>query len=318
MMSLAFVAVLFMGIACEGTTGATDSAAEQTSAALAEMATSLANQVIQLTQQAAQQPPPAQPTPLPTEPPQPLPTEPPPPTATATESPYLEGSVERASYDPAANWGPPDVYEGFEGSSGLFAAVSGAAANGFYANGAFHITFTTRGWWTWYFGDVGLRPAFYVDVVITNGDQCVDRDSAGLLLRGEQGSDSGLLFGITCKGGYYIGLSAGPGATGPVCMFTSSVWAALGSPDCSGLPLHNMSEHIQAGPGAINRLGVLGNGTSYDLYVNGHRVGGLQDSVTPIALPPGWIGGYPALFLGAGQWDLSAASFDDFSYWRNP
>jgi hypothetical protein len=28
--------------------------------------------------------------------------------------------------------------------------------------------------------------------------------------------------------------------------------------------------------------------------------------------------GYPALFLGTGQRDLSEVSFDDFSLWRNP
>jgi hypothetical protein len=267
-----------------------------------------------------QQPPPGEPPAEATEPPAPPEaTEPPAPPPVETVSPYAEGSMVRASYDPAAGWGPPDVHEDFEGTSGLFTAVSGGAANSYYDDGAFHITFTTRGWWTWYFGDVGLRPSFYTDVVITNGDHCVDRDSAGLLLRGDQTADSGLLFGVTCKGGYYIGVSSGPGAGGPICMFNASAWNSLaGDFDCSGLPLHNMSEHIQAGPGAVNRIGVLGNGTSYEMYVNGRLVGRLQDNVTPIVLPPGWIGGHPALFLGAGQQDNSEVSFDDFSLWRNP
>jgi hypothetical protein len=236
-----------------------------------------------------------------------------------TESPYAEGSMVRAAYDPAANWGAPDIHEDFEGTSGLFADVASGAATSFYDGGAFHITFTSRGWWTWYYGDAGLPSSFYADVVVINGDQCVDRDSAGMLVRGHQGADFGFLFGITCQGGWYIGVSAGPGTGGPICMFLGSAFIPDPSTwDCSGLPLHNESEYIQAGPGAVNRLGVRGNGTYYELYVNGHRVGSLNDSVTPIVLPQGWIAGYPALFLGTGQRDLSEVSFDDFSLWQSP
>jgi hypothetical protein len=78
------------------------------------------------------------------------------------------------------------------------------------------------------------------------------------------------------------------------------------------LPLHNESEYIQAGPGAVNRLGVLADGQIYDLYINGHHVGSFQDGVTPFGA------GNPALFLGTGQKDLSEVRFDDFSLWRNP
>jgi hypothetical protein len=230
-----------------------------------------------------------------------------------TESPYAEGSMERASYDPAAGWGPPDVHEDFEGTSGLFADTPGGAANSFYDAGRYHITFTSRGWWTWYFGDAGLTSSFYADVVIINGDQCVDRDSAGMLLRGHLGADFGFLFGVTCQGGYYIGVSAGPGAAGPVCMLLGSELSSIMDADCSGLPLHKESEYIQAGPGAVNRLGVRGDGSYYELYVNGHRVDSLQDNIYSA-----WTSGYPALFLGTGQKDLSEVSFDDFSLWRNP
>jgi hypothetical protein len=218
----------------------------------------------------------------------------------------------RAPYDPAANWGSPDAQDDFEGSSGLFAERSGSTYSSWYGEGLFNITFTSRGWWTWFFGDVSLPSAFYADVVVTNGDQCVDRDSAGMLVRGLQSADFGFLFGVTCKGGYYIGVSSGPGASGPVCMFLGSSFSSGADLDCSGLPMHNMSDYVQAGPGAVNRIGVWGNGTHYEMYVNGHRVGSLQDNITT------WMSGYPALFLGAGQRDNSAVSFDDFSLWRNP
>ncbi|MGD8760550.1 MAG: hypothetical protein PVJ07_09885, partial [Anaerolineales bacterium] len=123
-----------------------------------------------------QQPPPGQPPAETTEPPAPPePTEPPAPPPVETESPYAEGSMVRAAYDPAANWGAPDIHEDFEGTSGLFADVASGAATSFYDGGAFHITFTSRGWWTWYYGDAGLPSSFYADVVVINGDQCVDR-----------------------------------------------------------------------------------------------------------------------------------------------
>lgn len=315
------IAILLAILACGPGTPTASPGAEQTQIALAVQATSLADQAQQLTQQAGQPPPPPEPQ-APTEAPpvQPTQTQPPPATATptatatatATESPYVEGSMIRAAYDPAAGWGPPDVYEDFEGSSGLFATGSGSSYSGSYGDGRYHLTFATRGWWTWFYSAVETVN-FYAEVLIFNGDQCVDRDSAGLMLRMNQAADRGFLFGVTCGGGYYIGITGGPGATGPVCTFKDSVFDNLSDFDCTGIPVVHTSGYIDAGPGALNRLGVKSIGHQHDVYVNGHMVGSLT-----FANLPDWLQGYAGLFLGAGQKDLSAVSFDDFSLWHNP
>lgn len=234
-------------------------------------------------------------------------------TPTATESPWVEGSVVRAPYDPAAGLGPPDVHDDFSGTNPEFELdnVSGVA-HGWYQNGRFNITFPTRGWWTWYSGSTELIN-FYVDVVVYNGDQCVDRDAGGLVYRFFKNLDRGFLFGVTCGGGYFNGYTTWPGATGPVCLFLNSSPSDPSDLDCTGLWTHPTSEFIDPGPGAANRIGVRALGTTITLYINGHQV----DSLT--GLFPMFIeGGSFALYLGAGQADNASVSFDDFSIWFNP
>ncbi|HEY69629.1 MAG TPA: LamG domain-containing protein [Anaerolineae bacterium] len=235
-----------------------------------------------------------------------------PETPTPTESPWIEGSVERATYDPASGLGPPDVHDDFSGTKPEFELDNtSGVAHGWYQNGRFNITFPTRGWWTWYSGSTELTN-FYVDVVVYNGDQCADRDAGGLLYRFQQLYDMGFLFGITCGGGYFSGYSEWPGATGPVCIFLNSVPTSMSDLDCSGLWTHPISEYIDSGPGAANRIGVRALGQQITLYINGHHVDSL-------ILPPYiTVSGKFALYLGAGQADDASVSFDDLSIWFNP
>ena len=67
-------------------------------------------------------------------------------TPAPTESPWIEGSVERAAFDPAAGWGAPDVHDDFSGNNPEFELNnSSGVAHGWYDNGRFNITFPTRG-----------------------------------------------------------------------------------------------------------------------------------------------------------------------------
>jgi hypothetical protein len=228
------------------------------------------------------------------------------PSPTATESPWFEGSVERAPYDPAAGLGAPDIHDDFSGTNPEFELDnSSGVAHGWYQNGRFNITFPTRGWWTWYSGSAELTN-FYIDVVVYNGDQCVDRDAAGLLFRQIQAVDLGWLFGVTCGGGYFTGVSGGPGPAGVVCFYDGS------AVDCSGMWSHPTSEYIDTGPGAANRIGVKAVGQEITFYINGHLV----DSML---FAPAWVySGNFALYLGPGQRDKASVSFDDLSIWFNP
>ncbi len=289
--ALASICLLLAFLACTPATPTADESHQQT-----QIAESVA-----ATQRAAQEQPTAT-------------TEPPPivhtPTNTATptqtESPWIEGSVERAPYDPAAGLGPPDVHDDFSGTNPEFELDNASGvAHGWYQNGRYNITFPTRGWWTWYSGSTSLTN-FYIDVVVYNGDQCADRDAGGLLYRYMQAADFGLLFGVTCGDGYFIGITGGPGPAGVVCYYDGSAG------DCSGLWDHPTSEYIDAGPGAANRIGVKALGQEITFYMNGHQV----DSMI---VNPAWVfSGNFALYLGAGQADHASVSFDDLSIWFNP
>jgi hypothetical protein len=290
--ALASVAAMLAFLACTPTTPAPGDAQQQTQVAISVAETMAAGQG---------QPPTAT-----TGPPQAMATPTNTSTPTPTESPWIEGSVDRASYDPAAGLGAPDIHDDFSGSNPEFELNNASGvAHGWYQSGRYNITFPTRGWWTWYSGSTSLTN-FYVDVVVYNGDQCVDRDAAGFLYRYFQPADFGLLFGVTCGGGYFTGVTGGPGPTGVVCFYDAS------TVDCSGMWDHPTSEYIDAGPGAANRLGVKALGQQITLYINGHQV----DSMI---LPSAYVfSGNFALYLGAGQADNASASFDDLSVWFNP
>ena len=233
-------------------------------------------------------------------------------TPTATESPWIEGSVERAPYDPASGYGSPDVHDDFSGTNPEFELDNASGvAHGWYQNGRYNITFPTRGWWTWYSGSTALTN-FYIDVVVYNGDQCVDRDAAGLLYRYQKLLDFGFLFGVTCGGGFFIGITGGPGPTGVVCDILDPALTDPSTIDCSGMWEHPTSEYIDAGPEAANRIGVKAVGQEITFYINGHAV----DSM--ILNPAFTMSGNFALYLGPGQRDDASVSFDDLSIWFNP
>lgn len=223
------------------------------------------------------------------------------------------GSEEDASQVPAEDFGvPPDVYDDFSGTDPEFELDNATGvARGWYNDGRFNITYPARGRWSWYSGG-STALDFYVEVVVYNGDQCVDRDTAGLVYRYVQSSDSGLLFGIACEGGYFSGIHGALGAGEAVCMFTSSTPSEPQDLDCSYRWEHKTSDHINEGPGAANRIGIRAVETQITLYINGYEV----ETLTVTSSLPQY--GEFALYLGTAQYDNASASFDDFSLWLDP
>ena len=309
--------VVFSSLACSLTGLGEDSSLEETRIALDVQATTLAIQAEMLTQQAGSPPdeatsqpePPTEVAP-PTEPP------PPPPTPTETHVPTeeptvdtqapVEGSLVRAPYDPADGWGTGHDYETFDGSTGKFPASTAGAAVSWYDDGRYHISFTSRGRWTWYWTFLDASN-FYADIVVINGDKCVDGDSAGLIFRGDQAQDWGLMFGISCGGDYFIGITAVSGAGGPVCSFDGANFECVNR-------RFTFSDLIDAGPGAINRIGVMAQGYDFDFYINGRWV----DDISAWGLAPFMERGNLALYLGTAQKPDARVSFEDFSIWYLP
>jgi len=309
--------VVFSSLACSLTGLGEDSSLEETKIALGVQATTMAMQEERLTQQAGS--PPDEVT-SPSEPPTEVapPTQPPPspPTPTETHVPTeeptvdtqapVEGSLVRAPYDPAAGWGTGHDYDTFDGSTGKFPASSAGEAVSWYADGRYHISFTSRGRWTWYWTFLDASN-FYADIVVINGDKCVEGDSAGLIFRGDQAQDWGLMFGISCGGDYFIGITAASGAVGPVCSFDGANFECVNRK-------FSFSDLIDTGPSAINRIGVMAQGYDFDFYINGRWV----DDISAWALAPIMERGNLALYLGTAQKPDARVSFEDFSIWYVP
>ena len=242
----------------------------------------------------------------------PAPTQAPPPTQAAaptsapTQAP--DGALVRAPWDPAYSWGAPHDYDDFEAGRGLFGDFSAGASRAWYGDdGRFHITFTSRGRhvWAWSFLNVS---EFYADVIIFNGERCVDRDSAGMIFRGEQLPwDLGYMFGINCAGEYNIQATGGAGGGGVI-------WPIING--SYGPPGEGWKKHtaINTGPGAINRIGVWGDQDTFDFYINGQWVD--QFSYFTLPAPDRWPSGQFALYLGTAQKDKASVSFDEFSVWE--
>ncbi|NIM94453.1 MAG: hypothetical protein GTO18_12190 [Anaerolineales bacterium] len=306
--------LLLAGLACNFQSETSSDSLNATKVALDVEATSLAREKEASTQEPESQlatlPPPTESAPAPTLEPEQSPTQQPSDTpAQPTSSPTtdvgdaVEGSLVRAPYDPAANWGTGHDYDPFDASTGLFSDSSGGAANAWRADGRFNITFTSRGRWTWYWSFIN-GGNFYADTVIVNGDNCVSADSAGMVFRGNNTEDYGLMFGITCGGSYFLGFTAIPGVDGIICTFEPA------GIDCSKRSLIH-SNLIQSGPGAINRIGVLAKGSDLDFYINGQWVANRS-----VALySPTFDQGMFALYLGTAQKPDASVSFEEFSVW---
>jgi hypothetical protein len=226
------------------------------------------------------------------------------------EQPGPDGVFERAFYDPAADMGPPDEHDAFDGNNPLFFERWHDHSHAWYgSDGRYHITLSFEGRWVWYWTDV-YGYDFYADVVVINSDQCVAGDSAGLIFRGHLGYDAGYMFGVTCDGSYFTGATVIPGSGGLIC------WVGNGyEDDCSpGAAAASVvpSEFINAGPGAANRLGVMAEGLTITYYINGQKL------VSYTRPGSSLVEGYFTLYLGTDQEYNAEAIFDDFSVWHLP
>jgi len=304
---MCLLVLILASLACSLPSDQSSESVQATQLALEVQATTLALEKAMLTQAAeseeeAEAPPDAdEPAPEEDEPVEATPTS----TEEAPEesSEAVDGSVERASYDPAYGWGAGHDSDNFDGTKGKFPASTAGAATSWYGDGRYNITFTSRNRWTWYWSFIDAAD-FYADFVVYNGDQCVPGDTAGFVFRGDKDFDYGLMFGISCGGEYFIGFTAIPGSDGVVLNFTE---AGIEGGDRILIP----SNLIATGPGAINRLGIRAKGSDIDFYINGKWVA--SRSVAMYA--PGFQHGHFALYLGTAQKPDASVSFDDFNIW---
>ncbi len=232
------------------------------------------------------------------------------PSETPLPTDAVEGSLIRASYDIAADWGPGHMHDDFnDPENGIFSSHEIGTSKSWYGDdGRYHISYEDRGRYVWFWTAVDILN-LYIDVVVFNGQNCVARDSAGLVFRGDQTANEGYLFGITCGGQFHIGFKGGPNPGNAICsVVDQNTW------NCSSLTTLHDNETIASGPGAINRIGVLTNGKHLTFYINGQYAYYIHTDDFADFNTTGNVG----LYLGTFQ-DLDAeASFEDFNLWSSP
>lgn len=292
---------LFMA-GCGLLPGMASSRAEETLAAIQGEETSLAIQRGMLTQQVLYA---TRNVPTATMEPEPSQTPTPEPSATAEATPTASG-VARPETDPALRYGVPQDSDGFDDEQGVFLPSDDGASRAIRTDGRFRLEFDSRGRWTWYWSllDAG---DFYAEVIVTQGEDCVEGDSAGMLFRGSAIRDEAYIFGIGCSGQYFIGITSSPGTEGAICALRNQ-----GEVDC-GFRHWQSSDVVASGPGSENRIGVYAEGHHLDYYINGIWV--TSRDLAP--LYPDWrfLRGNIALYLASGQVSGAAAEFDDFNLW---
>lgn len=118
-------------------------------------------------------------------------------------------------------------------------------------------SYPTTGWRGWRLTDKNLSNFYLEGTFITQ--ICAGKDQYGLVFRAPDYSNGeGYYFGVTCDGKYSLLLSDGNRYR------TLIDWTS--------------SEKIVSGSNQTNRLGVLAEGPSIDLYINGEKVNHTEDS----------------------------------------
>jgi hypothetical protein len=197
--------------------------------------------------------------------PTPLPSLTLPVTLTETSEPFStltpEPSITVTEIDFSSQLGSPS-YSNPMNSGSAFGLDAAGYDDGFtrivMSDGSMTLTsYPTTGWRGWRLTDKNLSNFYLEGTFITQ--TCAGRDQYGLVFRAPDYSNGeGFYFGVTCEGKYSLLLSDGNRYR------TLIDWTS--------------SEKIVSGSNQINRLGVLAEGSSIDLYINGEKVNHADDS----------------------------------------
>jgi hypothetical protein len=128
---------------------------------------------------------------------------------------------------------------------------------------------------------------YYLQTNMIMPESCTGDDSFGLFIRTPD-LNQGYLVGLTCDGRYSMTLWDGEESKVLVNFVTS--------------------ENINTGPGATNRIGVIANGGSYDLYANGHLIAQADDGSYVDASRFGY-------FVRPATEDGFVVKYDDMAIW---
>jgi len=210
------------------------------------------------------------------------------PTPEPTDTPTLAPTPTLVDTDPTVNLGSADWTDNM--------ATSGNWPTGFsplsdirFEDGYLKLTSTSEliGWrLSW-----PVLDDFYLESTVLSPN-CSGWDQFGMIFRAPDsiGAEKVYLFGITCNGRY--SLRRWDGNTMDVIIN----WT--------------QNSNIQTGANNVNRLGVMAQGSSLGLYINGHLVDEAVDDA--------YLSGQFGVFVGGQEVENLEVWMAQIRYWENP
>ena len=179
-------------------------------------------------------------------------------TPTFTYTPTVTETPKTVPGDPVLSLGIPSFKDTFEDGSNFYLYDEPQSS---YVAEDGQLVLTSKkanGYETWSltWGDL---TNFYLEITGKFGEDCEGKDRYGMIFRAPDTSE-GYLISVSCDGSYRL-----------------SYWDS-DAEEYTVLEKWTTSEHINAGPGGENRLGVKTKGSKITGYINGHQVFEKNDS----------------------------------------
>ena len=214
-----------------------------------------------------------------------IPTSTPAPSATNTQVPTATFPAD----DPATVLGNSDFHDAFNNANN-WSEYDLAGSKAEVKDGKFVFTKKTIQFGAHWTVSWPKIEDYYLQVSVETPAACSGFDRYGLIFRAPSPSE-GLLFQVSCNGQYRIAKWDGSEMTFPVDWTPSAA--------------------INAGPNQVNRIGVMAQGSTIKVYVNGTELASVVDT--------DYVGEYRyGLLVGAADSEPFTVKFDDLRYWLLP
>jgi len=211
-------------------------------------------------------------------------------TATATLTPTITLTPTLAPEDPVLSLGIPSVKDTFDSGSIIYQYDESQSSFQVDDNKFILVAKKANTYETWSLSWEELTN-FYLEITGSFGDDCSGKDRYGMIFRAPDTSE-GYLISISCDGSFRL-----------------SKWESE-EEEYTTLEGWTTNEHINYGPGGVNRLGVMVKGTKITGFINGLQVFELNDGT----FSKGRFGVLVAATDTAGF----TAYLDQVVYWKLP
>jgi len=211
-------------------------------------------------------------------------------TATATLTPTITLTPTLAPEDPILSLGVPSVKDSFDSGSIIYQYDESQSSFQVDDNKFVLVAKKANSYETWSLSWEELTN-FYLEITGSFGDDCSGKDRYGMIFRAPDTSE-GYLISISCDGSFRL-----------------SKWESE-EEEYTTLESWTSSEHLENGPGGVNRLGVLVKGTMITGFINGRQVFELNDGT--------FTSGRFGVLVAASNTAGFTAYLDQVVYWKLP